>query len=79
MASASAGKTQKRQIQGWSVLEALSSSPSVAMNLLRTSAWVELLGILVGYCRFTKAYESRKGAAKTLARLLWDPKTKEER
>jgi hypothetical protein len=60
-------------IRGWTVLEGLSSSPSVVSDLLSTSGWVELLGVLVGYSKFTKRWTSRMGAAKTLSRHLWDP------
>lgn len=64
-----------RKQRGWTLLEALSSSPSVAFKLVESSAWLELLGILVGYGSFTKAWTARTGAAKTLSRLLWDPTT----
>lgn len=63
-----------RKTRGWSVLEALSSSPSIATCLLSTSGWLELLGVLVGYSEFTRLWDARIGAAKTLSRLLWDPK-----
>jgi hypothetical protein len=62
-----------RKQRGWSLLESLSSSPSVALKLIESSAWLELLGILVGYSGFTKIWIARIGAAKTLSRLLWDP------
>jgi hypothetical protein len=68
-------KTTERKIRGWSVLEALSSSPSIATMLLSSSGWLELLGVLVGYITFTKVWTARAGAAKTLSRLLWDPTT----
>jgi len=74
-ASASAKKIAKRQIQGWRVLEALTSTPSVALSLTSTTGWLELLGIAVGYSKFSKAFASRDGAVKSLGRLLWDPKT----
>jgi len=64
-----------RKQRGWTLLEALSSSPSVAFKLVESTAWLELLGILVGYGGFTKAWAARTGAAKTLSRLLWDPTT----
>ena len=64
-----------RKQRGWTLLEALSSSPSVAFKLVGSTAWLELLGILVGYGGFTKAWTARTGAAKTLSRLLWDPAT----
>jgi hypothetical protein len=66
---------RQRQARGWSVLEALSSSPSIANLIFESSGWIELLGILVGYCKFTKLWTARIGAAKTLSRLLWDPQT----
>lgn len=65
----------KRKARGWHVLESLTSSPSVASQLLSTSAWMELFGVLVGYTAFTKMWAARLGAAKTLSRLLWDPVT----
>ena len=65
----------KRKLRGWLVLEALSSSPTVANYILSTVGWIELLGVLVGYAEFTKLWASRMGAAKTLSRLFWDPKT----
>lgn len=64
-----------RKQRGWALLESLSSSPSVAQKLIESTAWLELLGILVGYSGFTKVWIARIGAAKTLSRLLWDPKT----
>lgn len=64
-----------RKQRGWTLLETLSSSPSVANKIVETSAWLELLGILVGYAKFTKVWIARVGAAKTLSRLLWDPRT----
>jgi len=60
--------------RGWGFLESLSSSPSIAPKILESSAWLELLGILVGYSEFTKVWIARIGAAKILSRLLWDPK-----
>mmetsp|Transcript_12919 Transcript_12919/g.27171 ORF Transcript_12919/g.27171 Transcript_12919/m.27171 type:complete len:169 (+) Transcript_12919:372-878(+) len=61
--------------RGWNFLESLSSSTSIAPKILESSAWLELLGILVGYSEFTKIWIARIGAAKILSRLLWDPKT----
>jgi hypothetical protein len=66
---------RQRKARGWSVLEALSSSPSIANLILESSGWIELLGILVGYGKFTKLWTARIGASKTLSRLLWDPQT----
>jgi len=65
----------KRQERGWSFLESLASTPSVADCLVSSSAWLELLGIMVGYAKFTKLWAGRLGSAKTLTRLLWDPST----
>lgn len=62
-----------RNTRGWAVLEGLSSSPSIVNYILSTSSWVELLGVLVGYSKFTKSWSARTGAAKALSRLLWDP------
>lgn len=64
-----------RKQRGWTLLESLSSSPSIAQMIVESSAWLELLGILVGYKDFTKVWIARVGAAKTLSRLLWDPRT----
>jgi hypothetical protein len=64
-----------RKQRGWALLESLSSSPLVAEKIVNSSAWIELLGILIGYTEFTKVWIARAGAAKTLSRLLWDPKT----
>lgn len=64
-----------RQQKGWALLEALSSSPSVALQLVRSSGWLQLLGIVAGYSKYTKSWASRQGAAKALSRLLWDPQT----
>lgn len=61
--------------RGWGFFESLSSSPSIAKKILESSAWLELLGILVGYSEFTKVWTARSGAAKILSRLLWDPQT----
>ena len=76
--SRSESKTQNdllKKERGWTFFESLSSSPSIAQKILESSAWLELLGILVGYSEFTKVWIARTGAAKTLSRLLWDPKT----
>jgi hypothetical protein len=64
-----------RKQRGWMLLESLSSSSSIAAKIVESTAWLELLGILVGYTGFTKVYVARIGSAKTLSRLLWDPKT----
>lgn len=68
-------KASKRKARAWTVLEALTSSPSIANEILASTVWLELLGVLVGYQSFTKLYSSRLGSAKTLSRLLWDPST----
>ena len=65
----------KRQRRGWALLESLTSSPSIADYLVKSSGWLELLGMLAGYKKFTTLWSSRQGAAKTLARSLWDPTT----
>lgn len=65
----------KRKVKGWALMESLSSTPSVASKLMESSGWLELLGILVGYAKFSKMFAARVGAAKTLSRLLWDPRT----
>lgn len=73
------GSTQSkiilRQQKGWSLLESLSSTPSVAKQLVETYGWLELLGIIAGYAKFTKTWAARQGAAKAMSRLLWDPQT----
>lgn len=63
------------QQKGWALLEALSSSPSIASQLVQGTGWMELLGIIAGYSGFTKTWAARQGAAKALSRLLWDPET----
>eukprot|EP00551_Chaetoceros_affinis_P011437 CAMPEP_0203680424 /NCGR_PEP_ID=MMETSP0090-20130426/39233_1 /ASSEMBLY_ACC=CAM_ASM_001088 /TAXON_ID=426623 /ORGANISM="Chaetoceros affinis, Strain CCMP159" /LENGTH=1702 /DNA_ID=CAMNT_0050548483 /DNA_START=284 /DNA_END=5392 /DNA_ORIENTATION=+ len=66
--------TSQSQQQKWLILESLtSSSPLVSNTLVASSAWLELLGIIVGYSKFTKHLVGRQGAAKILSRLLWDP------
>lgn len=72
---ASDSKEMLRKQRGWMLLESLSSSPSVASKIVESTAWLELLGILVGYKSFTKTWIARTGSAKTLSRLMWDPKT----
>lgn len=69
------GQASRRKVLGWSVLEALSSSPAVASQIVSLGTWIELLGVLAGYSEFTKVWAARSGAAKTLSRLLWDPAT----
>jgi hypothetical protein len=59
----------------WAILESLASTTSVAKVLVASSVWLELLGVITGYSKFTKALVGRQGAAKTLFRLLWDPST----
>lgn len=65
----------KRKSRAWGILEALTSSPSIAGQILSTTAWIELLGVLAGYSSFTKLWIARAGASKTFSRLLWDPST----
>ena len=65
----------KYQQKQWSILESLASTPSVAKLLVTSSAWLELLGIVAGYSKFTKDLVGRQGATNTLHRLLWDPST----
>ena len=65
----------RRKVKGWALMESLSSSPSIATKLIESSCWLELLGILVGYSKFSRMWAARVGAAKTLSRLLWDPQT----
>ena len=65
----------RRKVKGWALMESLSSTPSVATKLVESSCWLELLGILVGYSKFSRMWAARVGAAKTLSRLLWDPQT----
>jgi hypothetical protein len=65
----------RRKVKGWSLLESLSSSPSVATKMIESSCWLELLGILVGHAKFSRMWAARLGAAKTLSRLMWDPQT----
>jgi len=45
--------------RGWLVLEGLSSSPSVASEMVTSSGWIELLGILTGYTRFTSMWSGQ--------------------
>ena len=59
----------------WEILESLSSSPSIGTDLINSGAWIELLGIIVGYRNFTKVWMARVGAAKLISRLLWAPET----
>ena len=67
--------TAPRQDRAWEVLESLSSSSSVALALVNSGGFLELLGILVGYSNFTKLWAARLGAATILSRLLWSPDT----
>jgi hypothetical protein len=64
----------KRVLKAWSVAEALSSSLAIVSEILSTTGWIELLGILVGYAEFSKVWTARVGAGKILSRLLWDPR-----
>ena len=65
----------RRKVKGWALMESLSSSPSIAVKLIESSCWLELLGILVGYAKFSRMWAARVGAAKTISRLMWDPQT----
>lgn len=67
------GYSPEKILQQWLILETLASTPSVAKALVNSSAWLELLGIISGYFKFTNLLSGRQGAAKTLSRLLWDP------
>jgi hypothetical protein len=60
-------------VKEWSILESLTSTTSVAKTFVESSAWVELLGVVVGYSKFSNTKIGRQGAAKTLFRLVWDP------
>lgn len=75
VSSESLSSANRRLQRGWALLESMSSSSSIAMKLVRSSGWLELLGIIAGYESFTKLFVSRLGAAKTLSRLLWDENT----
>jgi hypothetical protein len=75
VSSESLSSANRRLQRGWALLESLASSSSIAMKLVRSSGWLELLGIIAGYESFTKLFVSRLGAAKTLSRLLWDENT----
>lgn len=66
---------EKARQKGWSILESLSSTHSIAQQLVHSTGWLELLGMVVGFHKFPKSFASRQGAAKTLSRLLWDPQT----
>lgn len=66
---------EKTRQKGWSILESLSSTHSIAQQLVHSTGWLELLGIVVGFHNFSKSFASRQGAAKALSRLLWDPQT----
>ena len=61
--------------QKWAILEALARSPIVASALVKSSVWLELIGVISCNKRFSSTLLGRLGAAKTLARLLWDPIT----
>ena len=61
--------------QKWSILEALAKSPVVAGALVKSSAWLELLGVICCCDNISSLSAGRMGAARTLARLLWDPIT----
>lgn len=67
--------SSKSKALSWTVLEALSASSKIAEQMATSSLWLELLGVVVGYAPFSKAWSSRVGAAQTLSRLLWDPVT----
>ena len=61
--------------QKWLILESLAKSPAVAGALVKSSAWLELLGVVSSYDKFSSTAVGRIGAARTLARILWDPVT----
>ena len=67
LASLALAQIAKRQQKGWQILEALASTPSVALALTETSGWLELLGICVGYNKFSVAYASRYEVARSEA------------
>lgn len=71
----STSDASSRLQRGWALLESLCSSTSIATDMVRSSGWLELLGIIAGYESFTKLFASRMGSAKTLSRLLWDENT----
>lgn len=73
--SESLSSLSSRLQRGWTLLESLSSSSSIALRLVSSTGWLELLGIVAGYESFTKLFVSRLGAAKTLSLLLWDENT----
>lgn len=65
----------KQRAASWPLLEALASAPLIATELVSTSGWLELLGIAVGYAKFSTSWAARLGACSALSRLLWDPAT----
>lgn len=68
-------KEENMQRRRWLILENLASISSVANVFVASSVWLELLGIIAGFFKFTKLHLSRQGAAKVLTRLIWDPST----
>lgn len=63
------------QQRRWLILENLACTPSVANVLITSSVWLELLGIITCYFHLCFIDMNRRGAAKVLSKLLWEPTT----
>ena len=60
----------KRRESCWKIFDCLISFPSIAVVTLQTGTWLELLGIVSGFSKFTSLLSSRVAAANILSCLL---------
>ena len=66
-------RSDSKQDPRWSILETLASSSPVALSLVESSGWFELLSIVSGCRQFSKMWAAREGAARIIVKLLHDP------
>ena len=65
--------TNLKEDPRWFILESLASSSPIALSLVESSGWIELLSVVSGCSQFSKVRAARLGAARVLAILLHDP------
>eukprot|EP00979_Chaetoceros_neogracilis_P013425 scaffold3826_cov273-Chaetoceros_neogracile.AAC.15 len=65
--------TNLKEDPRWFILESLASSSPIALSLVESSGWIELLSVVSGCSQFSKVRATRLGAARVLAILLHDP------
>lgn len=65
---------KRAYVNEWDLFESLATTPSIIYTLMKTIGWVQLLGIIVGYSKYSSKREARIASASILFQLLVDPK-----